>query len=158
MSCSYYAEFRGGRGGFRGAARGGRGGAVAGRQPSNGQITVTEVTDVAADADGTVTTTTVTEAEGEGVTEVSVEETSTDVEGTTVQVQESVAVVEKPQQPTKPTNGWAQKGKGPASSQAPSVAAAPKQAAQPAAKLSWAQIARCAFPQLFQLVCHKGIH
>lgn len=97
---------------------------------------------MAASADGTITATTVTEAEGAGVTEVSVKETSTDVEGTTVQVEESVAVVETPKQAAKPTNGWAQKGKAPAVAQAAPAAPAAKKAPQPGAKLSWAQIAR----------------
>lgn len=134
-------EFRGGRGGFRGAARGGRGGAVAGRQPANGDAKVTEVTDVTADADGTITATTVTETSGAGVTEVAVQETSTDAAGTTVQVQESVAVVEKPEQATKLTNGRAAKASAPPVQQS-SAPAASKQAPQTGAKLSWAQIAR----------------
>lgn len=82
-----------------------------------------------------------TEVSGDGVAEIAVQETSTDAAGTTVQVQESVAIVEKPEQPAKSTNGWSQKGKAPAPAQA-APAAASKQAAQPGAKLSWAQIAR----------------
>lgn len=103
---------------------------------------MTEVTEASVNADGTVSTTTVTEAEGEGATEVAIKEASTDAEGTTVQVEETIAVVEKPQQAAKPSNGWAHKGKGPATAApAPAVNAA-KKAPQPGVKLSWAQIAR----------------
>lgn len=76
------------------------------------------------------------------MTEISVQETSTDAEGMTVQVQESIAVTEKPQQASKPTNGWAQKGKAPAVTQAAAPSTASKKAPQAGVKLSWAQIAR----------------
>ena len=99
---------------------------------------------MSANDDGSVTTTTVTEVSGEGIKEISVAESNTDAAGTTVQVEETIAVVEAPK---AATNGWGQNSK--AQTQAPSAVAGAKKAHQPGVKLSWAQIARCV---------HRGHH